>query len=264
MFLLYNGNVGYSQEARLVNRIHDAKWGMVERNAARILRDLHNDIDAADALEQLPFELWGATNGFGDQFELLCMRVPTGKYLEIELEADTYRGKARYESIARALEEAGNPIRFIGMDADAEDPAAIPIPQLQASSLAVSRALSDFEVLVSSKGGAVSGVDRIHTALHGYLKVVCDDAHITHSDDAGITALFGLIREKHPKLQMNPPRVDATNILKGFARIVDALDPVRNHHSMAHPSDELLDEPEALLAVNAVKSLLHYLNSKLR
>ncbi len=33
---------------------------------------------------------------------------------------------------------------------------------------------------------------------------------------------------------------------------------------MAHPSEELLDEPEALLAVNAVKSLLHYLNAKLR
>ncbi len=85
-----------------------------------------------------------------------------------------------------------------------------------------------------------------------------------HSDDADITALFGLIREKHPKLQTHAPGVEGTNILRGMARIVDALNPVRNRHSMAHPSEELLDEPEALLAVNAVKSLLHYLNTKLR
>jgi hypothetical protein len=33
---------------------------------------------------------------------------------------------------------------------------------------------------------------------------------------------------------------------------------------MAHPTEELLDEPEAMLAANAVRSLLLYLNSKLR
>ena len=35
-------------------------------------------------------------------------------------------------------------------------------------------------------------------------------------------------------------------------------------HSMAHPGEELLYEPEALGAVNAVKSLLYYVNTKLR
>jgi hypothetical protein len=33
---------------------------------------------------------------------------------------------------------------------------------------------------------------------------------------------------------------------------------------MAHPTDELLEEPEAMLAANAIRSLLHYLNMKLR
>ncbi|MGB9106819.1 MAG: abortive infection family protein, partial [Terriglobales bacterium] len=104
----------------------------------------------------------------------------------------------------------------------------------------------------------------IHTALHGYLKAICEEANIQHAADADITALFGLIREKHPKLQPYPPGVEGTKILRGLARVVDALNPVRNLHSMAHPNEELLPEPEALLAVNAVKSLLHYLNFKLR
>ncbi len=264
MFLLYNGNESGSQEVRLVKKVHDVQWGLVRRNAARTLRTHTGDADSAEALEKMPFELWEGTNGFGDKFELLYMKVPVGRYLEIELEADTYRSKARYGSIAEVMAQGGNPIRFVGMEADTENPSTIPSPQLQTKSVAVIRALSDFEVLVSSKGGPISGVDRIHTALHGYLKAVCDEAGIVHSDDADITALFGLIREKHPTLQTHAPGVEGTNILRGMARIVDALNPVRNRHSMAHPSEELLDEPEALLAVNAVKSLLHYLNTKLR
>lgn len=264
MFLLYNGNGSGSREARLVERVHNAHWELIKRNAVRILRTLTHETDAAEALEKTPFELWRGTNGFGDEFDLLYAMVPVGRYLEIELEADTYQGKALYESIAKALEETGNPVRFVGMEADTKGSATISTPVLQTSSVVVIRALSDFEALVSSTGGPVSGVDRIHTALHGYLKVVCDEGSITYSDDADITTLFKLIREKHPKLQTHPSGVEGTKILRWMAQIIDALNPVRNQHSMAHPSDDLLDEPEALLAVNAVKSLLHYLNTKLR
>ncbi len=264
MFLLYNGNGGGSQEACLVERVHHVHWELVRRNAVRSLRLLSRDLDSADALENLPFELWRGTNGFGDQFELLYMKIPVDKYLEIELEADTYMSKARYERIAQVMEEVQNPIRFIGMDANIEDATAVSTPQLLITSAAVVRALSDFEVLISSKGGAVSGVDRIHTALHAYLGEVCNEAGIQHSDDADITTLFQLIRQQHPKLQKHPPGVEAQKMLRALATIVDTLNPLRNSKSMAHPNEELLDEPEAMLAANAVRSLLHYLNGKLQ
>jgi hypothetical protein len=150
------------------------------------------------------------------------------------------------------------------MDANIEGAAVVSTPQLQITSAAVVRALSDFEVLISSKGGAVSGVDRIHTALHGYLGAVCKAAGIQHNDSADITALFQLIRQQHPKLQKHPLGVEAQKMLRALATIVDTLNPLRNSKSMAHPTEELLDEPEAMLAANAVRSLLHYLNSKLR
>jgi len=264
MFLLYNGDQSGSREVRLVGKVHDTLWGVVRRNAVRILRSLAGDAISAETLEQLPFELWKGTNGFDDSFELLYLKVPVSKYLEIELQADSYRTKATYESIARALEEAGNRVRFIGMDVDAKNSQTIPTPKLETSSVAVVRALSDFEALVSSKGGPVSGFDRIHTALHGYLKAVCDDAGVTHSQDADITGLFKLVREQHPKFSANPLGVESTKILRGLAQVVDALNALRNRHSMAHPNEQLLEEPEALLAVNAVKSLLHYLSTKLR
>lgn len=264
MFLLYNGNGSGSQEARLVKRINPTKWDLIRRNAVRTLKTLSYEIDAADQLEKMPFELWEGTNGFGDQFELLYMKIPISDYLEIELEGDTYRSESRYENIARAMEAVSNPIRFIGMDAIIDEVAAVSTPQLQITSAAVVRALSDFEVLVSSRGGAVSGVDRIHTALHGYLGAVCAEAQIPHSNDADITTLFKLIREKHPKLQDKPPGQEAAKIMRAFATMVDTLNPVRNQKSMAHPSEDLLPEPEAMLVANAVRSFLHYLNAKLR
>jgi hypothetical protein len=53
-------------------------------------------------------------------------------------------------------------------------------------------------------------------------------------------------------------------LLRALAQIVNAMNPVRNDHSMAHPNGNLLEEPEAMLAANAVRSLLHRLNMKLR
>jgi hypothetical protein len=47
MFLLYNGNGSGSQEARLVEQVHDVQWGLIRRNASRILRNYSGEKDAA-------------------------------------------------------------------------------------------------------------------------------------------------------------------------------------------------------------------------
>ncbi len=52
---------------------------------------------------------------------------------------------------------------------------AAPSPAI--TSNVVDRAISDAETLIRTTG-ATSGVDRIHTALHGYLRAVCDDAEL--------------------------------------------------------------------------------------
>jgi Abortive infection C-terminus len=38
---------------------------------------------------------------------------------------------------------------------------------------------------------------------------------------------------------------------------------LRNNASVAHPNEALLDEPEAMLAINAARTILHYLDAKL-
>ena len=51
--------------------------------------------------------------------------------------------------------------------------------------------------------------------------------------------------------------------LRSAAAILDALNPLRNQGTVAHPNENLLEEAEAMLVVNVSWSLLSYLDSKL-
>lgn len=133
------------------------------------------------------------------------------------------------------------------------------------ASAVVLRALADAEALLESTG-ATSGVDRLHTALHGYLKQACDSAGIVLSaKDPDITLLWSTLRQEHPRLELSGPQAD--NVLKiqrAFAKILDGLNPIRDRASMVHPNDDLLEPDEARLVINSVRTLLSYLEAKLR
>jgi hypothetical protein len=134
--------------------------------------------------------------------------------------------------------------------------------ELKISTEAIERAIADMEVLISSRG-AVSGVDRIHTALHGYLRAICIRENITYSKDESIVKLFKLLRQHHLKLQHTGRTQDIDRLLQSFAGILDSLNPIRNHASMAHPNEDTLERDEALLVINVVRTLLRYLDIKL-
>lgn len=142
--------------------------------------------------------------------------------------------------------------------------AAAPVssPDIRTHTRAVERALADAEALVQTTG-APSAVDRVHTALHAYLRALCESEGLEAPADAGATQLFKLLREHHPKLAPTGPRAnDITKLLRSISAILDALSPVRNRASAAHPNPELLEPPEATLVVNLVRSLLHYINMR--
>jgi Abortive infection C-terminus len=135
-------------------------------------------------------------------------------------------------------------------------------PDLRINSAIVERAIGDVEALIQSSD-AVSGVDRIHTALHGYLRAACDAENITYAKDDSMTKLFKLLRQHHPALQnLGARSQDIERILQSSANIMDALNPIRNNASVAHPNDDLLNKEEAMLVINVTRSLLHYLDSK--
>lgn len=259
MLQLYYGSG--SREVQLVSEHNSTVWGLLKRNVVRYLQQ-KGEKAAAQILADTSFELWHGTNGFGDPFELLYLDTDIDTYLKFDAEKRTQTAK-NYKAIPDAMGELDNPVRFIIVEISKDGSEAVSTPALTITSATVERALDDFETLSRGKGGAISGVDRIHTALHAYLEAVCDEAGIGHKDDADITTLFQLIRDHHPKMQKPVPGAEIQRILRALAQIVNTLNPVRNRMSMAHPNEELLDEPEAMLVVNAVKGLLHYLNAKL-
>lgn len=124
-------------------------------------------------------------------------------------------------------------------------------------------ALADAEQLILSRG-PLSAVDRVHTAFHGYLRALAERSGLTGGDDASITQLFKLLRKEHPKLRdFGNQGEDAFKVLMGMATVLDSLNTIRNRASRAHPTESTLEEPEAMLAINAARSLLHYLDEKM-
>jgi hypothetical protein len=141
--------------------------------------------------------------------------------------------------------------------------ADIPSPDVAIDANAVRQALDDAEILIAASGPA-SAVDRVHTALHGYLRAVCLGAGIEADGDATATRLFKLLREQHPALAASGPRTsEIEKILLAFASVLDALGTLRNRASAAHPSERLA-APEAMVAVHAARTMLHYVDARLR
>jgi hypothetical protein len=127
----------------------------------------------------------------------------------------------------------------------------------------VIRAIHDAEALIQASG-EISGVDRVHTALHGYLQAACASQQIPYVREDGMARLLKLLRQHHPALRnLGPRSQDIERVLQSCSAILDALDPIRNNATVAHPNPILLERDEALLIINVARTLLTYLDSKL-
>lgn len=134
---------------------------------------------------------------------------------------------------------------------------------LTATSAVVRRAIDDVDALLRA-GGPTSCVDRVHTFLHGHLRYLCESAGIGFAEEDGTTALLKKLRREHPLMEeMGARGGDIAKILNNCGSILDALTPVRNRASVAHPNTDLLARPEALLVVNTGRTLLAYLDDRL-
>jgi Abortive infection C-terminus len=127
----------------------------------------------------------------------------------------------------------------------------------------VVRAIDDAETLLQTSGPQ-SAVDRVHTALHGHLGYLCDEAHIAYDREDTMVGLLKKLRKAHPRLRDLGTRArDIDTVLKASGSILDALNPVRNNASVAHPNAALLGREEAHLVINVGRSLLVYLDNKI-
>ncbi|MCH8493677.1 MAG: abortive infection family protein [Idiomarina sp.] len=163
-----------------------------------------------------------------------------------------------HQYVNNILEKHSVPYRVIENQLVATDEhISPPDPVIGTAESTVSRALADAKALVGHSD-ASSAIDRAHTALHGYLLELCDNASIPVENDASLSRVFKVLRQSHSALTPDGPRAsDVTKILQSFAASIDALSTIRNRASLAH-ANELLDEPEATVALNAVYTIFRY------
>ncbi|SIT41082.1 conserved hypothetical protein [Paraburkholderia ribeironis] len=101
--------------------------------------------------------------------------------------------------------------------------------------------------------------------MHGYLIAVAKSANIEVEPNEKITAIFKRVREGHPKLNYIGPRATEIGlVLKAGATIIDSINTVRNNASVAHPNEEVVPEAEAMFLINMIRSMLHYIEMKLK
>lgn len=132
-----------------------------------------------------------------------------------------------------------------------------------ASSAVVAHALKDATALLETRG-AVSAFDRVHTALHGYLKEACLRVPVEVQPLATTSQILKLLRQKHPAFSDLGEQHESLNkIMHGISAIIEGLSTQRNRASLAHANDHLLSPEDALLAINAAKTLIQFLDSKL-
>ncbi|MGE0637496.1 MAG: abortive infection family protein [Bacteroidia bacterium] len=140
----------------------------------------------------------------------------------------------------------------------------LPVDPLDITNDLVKRAIDDAHALIQ-QGGATSGVDRVHTMLHGYLKEVGRKSQMQFSNEETLTQIFKRLKKEHPVFQKDGERQqDINDILNSLGNIMDKLGPLRNKASLSHPNEKLLDEDEAMLVVNTAHTVLNYLNRKFK
>ncbi|MCW4467268.1 abortive infection family protein [Glutamicibacter sp. MNS18] len=140
---------------------------------------------------------------------------------------------------------------------------ASPMP-IASMSTVVKQALIDAENLIRTSGPA-SAVDRVHTALHGHMNELCVHANIALPERPTLQVAVKKLRENHPGLAPSGQRTDEiSRVLYSMAATLDALTTLRNNASPAHPNEALLGDNEALLAINAARTIFAYIDSKVR
>jgi hypothetical protein len=152
---------------------------------------------------------------------------------------------------------------LLGVAARVERQPGVPTPDPQLTSEVVERALADAERLIETSG-PTSAVDRLHTALHGYLRLQCRAAGVAYEATDSMARLLRKLREGDPRLQgLGPRGDDVAMVLRSSGAILDAMNTLRNQASVAHANDELLGEAEARLVINVGRSILAYLDARL-
>jgi hypothetical protein len=238
-------------------------WAPIRQSAIQLM-SARNQESAATILRDQDFQIYEGENDWKDDFNVLYRKLTLDEYIIFAAPDPSNRLEEACRQIAQTLAELGHPVRFVGAEYVPDlSPQPVAPPAPKNTSTAVQEALADAEQLVS-QNRPVSAVDRAHTSLHGYLKQLLSEAHVvTASQDPTVVECVKALLKQHPTFQAaGPHQAEAEKIARGFASILDAFSPIRNQGSLAHANETLIEAAEAMLVINASRTILHYMHRK--
>lgn len=128
----------------------------------------------------------------------------------------------------------------------------------------VKKVLDQSEILISNHSYG-SAVDRVHTAIHGYLKALCDGENIIFNEqNVKIQDMWGRLKVEHTSfnIEIKEHQRPINQTAAAIGKILENMNEVRNRHGFSHPNDDIIEEDEARFIVNLSRVLLFYIDSK--
>lgn len=135
-------------------------------------------------------------------------------------------------------------------------------PELANQNENIYNALADAELLIKNRGPEFA-YDRMHNAVHSFMRQVCDNNSISYADTDGITKLLKMINSHLKAIPADGRNDTVFNMLRSANSIMDGTNYLRNHNSLAHPTQRLLNSTDALFAINLAKSIITYVDGLL-
>ena len=131
--------------------------------------------------------------------------------------------------------------------------------QIATRSGAIQKAVGDAEVFIR-EGRYDSAVDRVHTALHGYLRELLKEHGMSYGDDDKLPALFAKLHGYYGDY-IQPADVGdrIKNILRSAGGMINAVNELRNNNTIAHPNGQLIQKREAQLVIRLVNAVVDYI-----
>lgn len=142
------------------------------------------------------------------------------------------------------------------------DTSSFTLTNIKAITMAIDDAKNNIE-----QGKYSEAVDRIHTALHGYLRYQLDELKLTYYEKDTVIQLYTTLHPELSKSIIDPEISDLIkSIFRSLTSSVTSINDFRNKKSLAHPNKSILPKREAELAVKLIVIIVDYiediLNSK--
>ena len=131
--------------------------------------------------------------------------------------------------------------------------------RIASQSGSIHKAIEDAHMFISEEKYE-SAVDRVHTALHGYLRLLLCQHGISYNEDDSLPALYSKLHGCYVcNIQPSEVGERIKNILRSGSGMINTVNELRNNNTLAHPNNQLIQKREALLVIRLVNAIINYI-----